>query len=74
MTMVDGRTHTGRVMQQIEYLDLDGDGLPDAVRTIETLGVEIDGVVQTIEQIETLEAQIGVDGVPRDVSVIASPV
>jgi hypothetical protein len=72
MTTVGKWERLGSTEQEIKYLDLDGDGLPDAVLTIETLGVDVDGVHRSIEHIETLEMQIDIDGTPHDVRVIAS--
>ncbi len=72
MTMLERHARSGCVMQEIKYLDLDGDGLVDAVLTIETLGVDVDGALRSIEQIETLEMQIDIDGIAHDVSVVAS--
>jgi hypothetical protein len=50
-----------RTYTETEYLDLDGDGLPDAVRTVITL--ELGG--DAVERVETLEWGIGDDGTPR---------
>jgi hypothetical protein len=67
-----GEERRGSLGQEIRYLDLDGDGLLDAVLTVETLGIDLDGVHRSIEQIETLEMQIDIEGMPGEVRVIAS--
>jgi hypothetical protein len=72
MTTIEDHARTGCVAQEIKFLDLDGDGVLDAVLTVETLGVEIDGTLRSIEQIETLEMQIDIDGTPHDMRVVAS--
>jgi hypothetical protein len=46
MTVLEHHARTGCVLQQVEYLDLDDDGVPDAVLTVETLGIDVDGVLQ----------------------------
>ena len=46
---------------QMEYLDLDGDGVPDAVRTVLTLRSGGD----TVERVETVEFEIDDDGEPH---------
>lgn len=63
------------VEQEIRYLDLDGDGLPDAVLTVETLSAVVleTGTVQRLETIETLETGIDIEGHARDVQVSAHP-
>ncbi len=64
---------THMTMQGVRYLDLDNDGVPDAVLITETwpgdTGVLRDGEGSTV--VETLETGIGIDGRPRDVSVHA---
>lgn len=57
----------------VRYLDLDGDGLPDAVLVTETWpdGVDLLGDGRGATVVETLERGIGVDGQPADVSVYA---
>ena len=64
-------THT--ITQGVRYLDLDNDGVPDAVLITETWpdgGDALqDGEGPTV--VETLETGIGIDGRPRDVSVYA---
>jgi hypothetical protein len=57
--------------QGVRYLDLDGDGVPDAVLITETwpdaaAGSEVAGTI-----VETLESGIGIDGRPGHVSVHA---
>jgi len=54
---------------ETEYLDLDEDGLPDAVRIVTTVRIDDD----TVEQVETLEWGIGDDGEPRAQFLKAMP-
>ncbi len=55
----------------VEYLDLDHDGVPDAVRIRRAVpGEAADGVAST-EMVEELSIAIGIDGVPGDVQVMA---
>jgi hypothetical protein len=53
------------------YLDLDGDGVPDAVRTIhvEAFDVDGDGVADVVEIIQEVDAEIDDDGAPHVVTV-----
>ncbi len=59
------------ITQGVRYLDLDHDGVPDAVLITETWPDEPDvpreGSGSTV--VETLEAGIGIDGRPHTVSV-----
>ena len=57
---------------EMEYLDLDGDGVPDAVRTTRTVIVDHvhQGGVDLVEVTEELASGIGVDGVPRSTHVV----
>jgi hypothetical protein len=60
------------ITQGVRYLDLDGDGVPDAVLITETwpeTAAGIDEAAGTI--VETLESGIGIDGRPDHVSVHA---
>jgi hypothetical protein len=54
------------------YLDLDGDGVIDAVQMVEVAAVDVtgDGTADVVEVVEELAAGIGVDGVPDQVTVI----
>lgn len=54
-----------------KYLDLDGDGVPDAVQTTETVthDVDGDGNPDFVEIVEEIESGIGIDGVPEHVEV-----
>lgn len=54
----------------IRYLDLDGDGVPDAVLTVETW-TENQAVSNRATIVETLETGIGIDGHPTDVRVLS---
>ena len=55
----------------IEYLDLDQDGVPDAVRIRRAVPGEVaDGIERTLI-VEELSRAIGIDGVPGDVQVMA---
>jgi hypothetical protein len=64
-------THT--TTQGVRFLDLDGDGVPDAVLTTETWaddpGAAAGGGGSMV--VETLETGIGIDGRASDVSVHA---
>ncbi len=64
-------THT--ITQGVRFLDLDDDGVPDAVLITETLADDHDfaehGSGSTV--VETLESEIGIDGCPRSISVFA---
>ncbi len=64
-------THT--ISQGLRYLDLDDDGVPDAVLITETwpdgTDVRENGHGPTV--VETLETGIGIDGRPSGVSVYA---
>jgi hypothetical protein len=61
---------------QFEYLDLDGDGVPDAVRTIDTHGAWSDrvGDFEVVGTVDELALDIDDDGVPASVHVISSDV
>jgi hypothetical protein len=54
---------TDRVRAEVTYLDLDGDGVLDAVRTVDVsvLHLASEDVVRVLEE---LDAGIGDDGVP----------
>jgi hypothetical protein len=54
-----------------EYLDLDRDGVPDAVRTSRTLGYDVtgDGIADVVETIDEVASEIDIDGVPHHVEV-----
>ncbi len=54
---------------ETEYLDLDGDGVPDAVRTTETVEYETDSGAEVVEEVREVDAGIGADGVPTTVTV-----
>lgn len=62
-------THT--ITRGVRYLDLDDDGVPDAVLITETWPEGADGGHKAGTVVETLETGIGIDGCPRDVSVHA---
>jgi len=57
----------------LEYLDLDGDGVPDAVRTIDTRAAWSNrvGDFEVLQTVEELAWGIGDDGVPEAVHVTA---
>ena len=61
---------------QFEYLDLDGDGVIDAVRTLETHGSWSDraGDFEVTGTVEALALGIDDDGVPATVHVIGGEV
>lgn len=48
-----------------DYLDLDGDGVPDAVRTTKTVVYSVLGGPDIIESVEEFDRDIGDDGRPR---------
>jgi hypothetical protein len=54
---------------ETEFLDLDGDGVPDAVQTTETIEYETEGGVEVVEEIRELDSDIGSDGIPKTVTV-----
>ena len=64
-------THT--ITRSVRYLDLDDDGVPDAVLVTERWPDRDDGLVdgRGSTVVETLEAGIGIDGRPHEVSVFA---
>jgi hypothetical protein len=55
-----------------EYLDLDGDGVPDAVRTRQTMVYDTsrDGCIDLVETLEELATGIDITGVPRAIHVV----
>jgi hypothetical protein len=61
------------ITRAVRYLDLDDDGLPDAVLVTETWPDDVDllGDGRGATVVETLERGIGIDGEARDVSVYA---
>jgi hypothetical protein len=52
-----------------EYLDLDGDGVPDAIETTRTRTGESPSGAAVVEEIRELDSDIGLDGVPTTVTV-----
>ena len=62
---------TTNLVQDVRYLDLDGDGVPDAVLIRETLTADAPGGPHETEIIETLETGIDIDGVPHHIEVHA---
>ena len=50
---------------EVVYLDLDGDGVPDAVQTyqLRSRDVTVDGCSDVMEATTTIESGIGIDGV-----------
>ena len=56
----------------VQYLDLDGDGVLDAVLTVESLSAEagLDSL-ESVTIIETLQCGIDIDGRPSDIEVVA---
>ena len=67
--MMDGTLESPGALVEVEYLDLDGDGVPDAVQTIEAVAIDLtgDGVCDAVELVEEVAAHIGIDGVPEQV-------
>jgi len=64
----------GPIDLETRYLDLDGDGVPDAVQIVEVVPVDSrgDGVPDAIEVFEEVASEIGVDGVPEHVAVVGT--
>ena len=58
--------------QVTRYLDLDGDGVPDAVEMIEVVSVDRtgDGSTDEVAVVEELASGIGIEGVPRQLTVV----
>jgi hypothetical protein len=58
--------------EEVEYLDLDGDGVLDAVRTTCTRSFDMshDGGADLIETVERLTWGIDVDGFPEGIHVV----
>ena len=58
--------------QATRYLDLDGDGVPDAVEMIEVVSVDRtgDGTTDEVAVVEELASGIGIEGVPRRLTVV----
>jgi len=52
-----------------EYLDLDDDGVPDAVEQSETFEYETPDGAEIVEEIREVDAGITADGVPATVTV-----
>jgi hypothetical protein len=54
-----------------KYLDLDGDGVPDAVQTVRvnTFDITGDGIAEAIEVIQEVDAEIDDDGAAHRVTV-----
>ena len=68
-TLLDAQTLD--VPIETEFLDLDGDGVPDAVTTTRTIAVDIshDGHVDVIETTEEIASDIDINGVPHAIRV-----
>ncbi len=67
-----GPTGTGRddpVETETEYLDLDHDGVPDAVQTTAMVEYHTEAGVDVVESIREVDSGIGPDGVPTTVTV-----
>jgi hypothetical protein len=62
----------GPIARETRYLDLDGDGLPDAVQIVDVVPVDSsgNGVPDAVEVIGEVASEIGVDGVPEQVTVV----
>ena len=59
--------------QSYRYLDLDDDGVIDAVETV-VVDVNSEGDATTIEVLDGVEAEIDDDGIPRRGAVIDTQV
>jgi hypothetical protein len=55
----------------VTYLDLDGDGVPDAVLTVETWPDDADAADRKLTVVETLACGIDIAGHASDVQVLA---
>jgi hypothetical protein len=61
----------GTIDHGVRYLDLDGDGVPDAVLTVESQpATDQSRHLQPISVVETLESGIGIDGCPSRTRVV----
>jgi hypothetical protein len=60
---------TNEAPAEVKYLDLDGDGVPDAVVTREVHSHDVtgDGHVDIVDSTTTIASGIGIDGVPSSV-------
>ena len=58
---------TDKPHSETKYLDLDDDGVPDAVETVEWVAVDVDldGTPDVVTAVSELDAEIGDDGVPE---------
>lgn len=65
-----GREPPGR-RHETRYLDLDGDGVPDAVETTDRAVIHVDrrGVADIVQETDEVDAEIDDDGVPHTVQV-----
>ena len=62
----------GEIERETRYLDLDGDGVPDATETIEVRrqSIDVGGHHTTVtEVVDEIDSEIGVDGEPGAVQV-----
>jgi hypothetical protein len=68
---VSRRADESALASDVVYLDLDGDGVPDAVMKREVLHRELepDGQVHVIETRTTIDAGIDIDGVPSSTEI-----
>ena len=65
-----GSAVTGRgVPTETKYLDLDDDGVPDAVQTTATVEYRTDSGAEVVEEIREVDSGIGPDGLPTTVTV-----
>jgi hypothetical protein len=64
----ESREAETRIPVETEYLDLDDDGVPDAVQITETVQYESGGA-GLVEEIRELDTGVGPDGVPTTVTV-----
>jgi hypothetical protein len=60
--------------RETRYLDLDGDGVPDAVETVErvVVGDRRAGRSRVVHELRTLSAGIGVDGVAQRILSVST--
>jgi hypothetical protein len=64
----DDAPSTDEPAQTSRILDLDGDGVPDAVETI-SVDVSSDGRTETVEIVDEIDAEIDDEGVPHHIEV-----
>ena len=77
MAMMNTRSSESTPVEvETTYLDLDGDGVPDAVQTVEAIPVDRtgDGVTDAVGVVEEIASDIGDDGVPEHIDVVETKI